>query len=192
MLYLNQLDYRHIHYEHNLDHGGVPQERRNMATSGCGVCSACMMVEHLTMHHLSIDECIRLVYQVGASRNIGTTMSILGPALANRFNLRYEASKDMEAVKNCLQTGGRVIINVGGNHDDHIGLYSRGGHYIIAIAYDGKELCILDPSYTDGKYEEEGRRGKVRVEYPFTYCDPQCIIDDTQNRETPFYLFWRK
>ena len=192
MLYLNQLDYRHIHYEHNIEGGGVPQERRNMATSGCGVCSACMMVEHLTMHHLSIDECIRLVYECGASRGIGTRMGILGPALANRFHLRFEATKDIEAVKNCLQTGGRVIINVGGNHDDYLGLYSHTGHYIIAIAYDGKELCILDPSYKDGKYEVEGRAGKVRVEYPFTYCDPQCIIDDTQNRETPFYLFWRK
>ena len=85
-----------------------------------------------------------------------------------------------------------MIINVGGNHDDYIGVYSHVGHYILAIAYDGQELCILDPSYKDGKYEVEGRQGKVRVDYPFTYCDPQCIIDDTQNRETPFYLFWRK
>lgn len=192
MLYLNQLDYRHMHYEHNIDNGGVPQERRNIATSGCGVCSACMMVDHLTMHHMSIDECIRLVYEVGASRKIGTRMATLGPAVANRFNLGYKATKDMEEVKDCLQKGGRVIINVGGNHDDYIGVYSHVGHYILAIAYDGQELCILDPSYKDGKYEVEGRQGKVRVDYPFTYCDPQCVIDDTQNRETPFYLFWRK
>ena len=93
MLYLNQLDYRHMHYEHNIDNGGVPQERRNIATSGCGVCSACMMVDHLTMHHMSIDECIRLVYEVGASRKIGTRMATLGPAVANRFNLGYKACR---------------------------------------------------------------------------------------------------
>ena len=192
MLYLNQLDYRHIHFEHNIDNGGVPQERRNIATSGCGVCSACMMVDHLTMNHLSIDECIRLVYHVGASRQVGTRMRILGPALADRFGLGFQATKDMEQVKACLQKGGRVIINVGGNHDEYIGLYSHTGHYILAVSYDGEKLCILDPSYKEGKYEVEGRQGKVRVDYPFTYCDPQCIVDDTQNREMPFYLFWRK
>ena len=62
----------------------------------------------------------------------------------------------------------------------------------ITIGYDGKDLCILDPSYRENKYEIEPHQGKIRVEYPFTYCDPQVIVDDTQNRETPFYLFSRK
>lgn len=192
MLYLNQLDYRHIHYEHNVNNGGVPQERRNVATSGCGICSACMVVDHLTNDHLSIEECIRLAYKAGANCNVGTRMLILGPALADRFHLNFKGTKDMDEVKACLQNGGRVVINVAGNHDDYVGLYSHIGHYILAIAYDGKELCILDPAYKEGKYEKEPNQGKVRVDYPFTYCDPQCIIDDTQNRETPFYLFWRK
>ena len=192
MLYLNQLDYRHIHYEHNVSEGGVPQERRNIATSGCGLCSACMMVDHLTTEHLSIEECIRLVYKVGANIKIGTRMNILGPALAEKFGLNYKSSNNMDEVIRCLQEGGRVIINVGGSHDDYVGLYSRGGHYILAIAYDGKELCILDPSYKEAKYEIEPHFGKVRVDYPFTYCQAQTIIDDTQNRETPYYLFWRK
>ena len=192
MLYLNQLDYRHMHYEHNIDNGGVPQERRNIATSGCGVCSACMVVDHLTTNHLSIDECIRLVYHVGASRQIGTRMAILGPAVADRFHLGFKATKDMEEVKDCLQKGGRVIINVGGDRDDYVGLYSYTGHYILAVSYDGNELCILDPAYREGKYEKTPNQGKVRVEYPFTYCDPKWILEDTANRETPFYLFWRK
>ena len=101
MLYLNQLDYRHIHYEHNIANGGVPQERRNVATSGCGVCSACMMVDQLTSTHLSIEECIRLVYQVGASRFVGTRMAILGPALADKFHLGFKATKDMSEVIDC-------------------------------------------------------------------------------------------
>lgn len=192
MLYLNQLDYRHIHYEHNVAGGGVPQERRNIATSGCGICSACMMVDHLTAHHLSIDECIRIVYEVKANPIAGCRMLILGPALAEKFNLEFKATKSTEEMLQCLRDGGRVIINVGGNHDDYLGLYSHVGHYIIAIGYDGNELCILDPSYKDGKYEIEPHKGKVRVDYPFTYCKPKAIEDDTQNRETPFYLFKRK
>ena len=192
MLYLNQLDYRHIHYEHNVDKGGVPEERRNIATSGCGICSACMVVDHLTTHHLSLDECIRIVYAVKANPGAGCRMAILGPALAEKFGLDFRTSKSMEDVISCLQQGGRVIINVGGNHDDYVGLYSTVGHYILAVAYDGEELCILDPSYKEGKYEIEPHTGKVRVDYPFTYCRPEHIIADTQNRATPFYLFKRK
>ena len=31
MKYINQLEHRDIPYEHNLDHGGVPEEKRNVA-----------------------------------------------------------------------------------------------------------------------------------------------------------------
>lgn len=192
MLYLNQLNYRHIHYEHNVENGGVPQERQCIATSGCGLCSACMMVEHLTNHELSLDECIRMTYESGANKKIGSCLELLGPALAEKFHLEYKNSNEIEDVLQCLRVGGRVIINVGGDHDGYVGLYSHGGHYVIAIAYDGKELCILDPSYKEGKYEIEARKGKVRVDYPFTYCKPEYIVEDTQNKPIRYHLFTRK
>lgn len=31
MKYINQLEHRDIPYEHNLDHGGLPEEKRNVA-----------------------------------------------------------------------------------------------------------------------------------------------------------------
>ena len=52
MLYLNQLDYSHIPYYHNAKNGGPPEGRNNVGTSGCGLCCACMMIEHLTPNHL--------------------------------------------------------------------------------------------------------------------------------------------
>ena len=91
-----------------------------------------------------------------------------------------------------LQAGGEAAVNVGGDHDDHIGLFSHKGHYIVAVSTDGAEFCILDPSYVVGKYEEEGRKGKVRVNYPFAYCSVADLMADVQNREIPFYLFKRK
>ena len=45
MRYLNQLDYRHVPFYHNASGGGVPEDRRNVATSGCGLCSMCMTVD---------------------------------------------------------------------------------------------------------------------------------------------------
>ena len=192
MLYVNQLDYAHVHYEHNVAHGGVPIERQKVSTSGCGLCSLCMVVDHLTMHKLSVEESVQLCYEAKANIIAGTRMGILGPVAAERFGMDFRMSRDINEAIAHLQAGGEVIINVGGDHDNYKGLYSKAGHYIVAIGYDGKELCILDPSYKENKYELEPHKGKIRVDYPFTYCDPQVIVDDTQNRETPYYLFSRR
>lgn len=192
MLYLNQNDYRTVPYYHNVANGGVPEERRWIATSGCGICSACMIVEHLTTKPLPLEECIKLSERSGANREIGTRMRLLGPLVAEIYDLDFEMTNDIDKLIAHLQAGGEAAVNVGGDHDDYVGLFSHKGHYIVAVSTDGKEVCILDPSYTVGKYEEEGRKGKVRVNYPFAYCSVADLAADVQNREIPFYLFKRK
>lgn len=192
MLYLNQRDYRNVPYYHNVANGGVPEERRWISTSGCGICSVCMIVEHLTTHSLPLQECIKLSERSGANRNIGTRMLSLGPLVAELYGLEFEATNDVQRLLAHLRNGGEAAVNVGGDHDDHIGLFAHKGHYIVAVSTDGEEICILDPSYEVGKFEEEGRKGKVRVSYPFAYCSVEDLVADVQNRETPFYLFRRK
>lgn len=192
MLYLNQLDYRDVPYHHNVANGGVPEKRRWISTSGCGICSACMIVEHLTARTLPLEECVKLSERSGANKEIGTRMKLLGPFIAELYDLEYSTTKDPKELIAHLQAGGEAAVNVGGDHDDHIGLFSHGGHYIVAVAYDGEKVCILDPSYKVGKYEEEGRKGKVHVNYPFAYCSIEDLDADVQNREIPYYLFKRK
>ena len=144
MLYLNQLDYPHVRYEHNVEHGGVPIERQKVSTSGCGLCSVCMVVDHLTTHHLSIEDCVQLSYESGANIIVGTRLCYLGPAAAEKFGMDYRPSSDINEVLAHLQAGGEVVINVGGSHDDYVGLYSKGGHYIVAIAaINGIDLTAL-------------------------------------------------
>ena len=53
MKYVNQLAYRDTPYEHDQKRGGAPPDKRNVATSGCGICSLCMIVENLTDRRLS-------------------------------------------------------------------------------------------------------------------------------------------
>lgn len=192
MLYMNQDDYRDVPYYHNVANGGVSENRRWVSTSGCGLCSACMIVEHLTARHLPLDECIKLSERSGANREIGTRMRHLGPLVAELYDLDFSMTNDVNTLITHLQNGGEAAINVGGDHDDHIGLFSHKGHYIVAISTNGQEFCILDPSYKVGKFDEEGRQGKVRVQYPFLYCSIADLVADTQNREIPFYLFKRK
>lgn len=192
MLYLNQLDYRDVPYHHNVANGGVPEKRRWISTSGCGICSACMIVEHLTARTLSLEECIKLSERSGANREIGTRMRQLGPFIAELYDLDYSTTNDINVLLEHLRNGGEAAVNVGGDHDDHIGLFSHVGHYVVAVSYDGEHVCILDPSYKVGKYEEEGRKGKVLVNYPFAYCSAEDLDADVKNREVPYYLFKRK
>ena len=94
MLYLNQLDYRGVPYRHNIKNGGVPPERQNVATSGCGLCSVCMIVDQLTVYSLSVPDCAALAEASGANWRVGCDMTILGPAAARRFDLEYGGTWD--------------------------------------------------------------------------------------------------
>ena len=66
MKYINQLEHRDIPYEHNLDHGGVPEEKRNVAAAGCGPSCLCMMVDALTLSTYELTDCLKLSNEVGA------------------------------------------------------------------------------------------------------------------------------
>ena len=69
-----------------------------------------------------------------------------------------------------------------------ISLFASGtGHYILLVSTDGKDICILDPSYKEGKYEElleeikavkkacDGRILKVIIE--------TCLLTEEEKKE---------
>lgn len=192
MLYLNQLDYEHIPYQHNLGHGGVPAEKATVAAAGCGPCSLCMMVENLTPEKLELEDCLKLSGELRANMEPGTDLKILAPAVAVKFKLAYETTSDIEVLAAHLRRGGMAVANSGGDYEGHIGVFSHGGHYVAVISVDGDEVCILDPSYRKDKYEEEGRKGKVHVTEPFSYCSLEMLKEDCANRAPSFYLFARR
>ncbi len=53
--------------------------------------------------------------------------------------------------------------------------------------------AVLDPSFKEGKYEEEGRKGRVELKNGvIALCTPETLAEDTANRTPSFYMFWRK
>ena len=72
MYYINQLDYPHIRYEHDLDNGGAPEEKCTAAAAACGPCCLCMIVENMTFGHLELTDCLELSAKLGANRQRGT------------------------------------------------------------------------------------------------------------------------
>lgn len=198
MKYINQKEYPDWLYVTRVDLDGEEQERgktTTVASSGCGLCSAIMVADRLLVNPgFDLREALKLSYDVGANREIGTDYEIYAPAFAEKMELEWEGSDDPERLRHCLRTGGAAVANVGGNREGHTGVFSANGHYIVIVSEerDG-QLAVMDPSYVEGKYEEDGRQGLVVMKNGvIAICDMQVLVDDTANRTPRFHLFWRK
>ena len=198
MKYINQLDYPYWLYVTKTKMEGEAREKGKTTTiesSGCGLCSAVMVADRLLPNcDFDLKAAVQLSYDTGSNGAAGTSSATFIPALAEKMGFVYERTNEIEKLVNCLQTGGAAIVNVGGDHDGYIGLFSHGGHYIAAVGVepDGR-IAILDPSYKENKYEEEGRAGKVEMKNKvIALCSPETLAADCANRSTPYNLFWRK
>ena len=198
MKYVNQLDYPDWLYVTKTDLEDALREKgrtTTVASSACGLCSAVMVADRLLADSgFELKDAIRLSYEVKANFSHGTSYKRFAPAFADKLGFEWEGTNDPERLRYCLRTGGAAVIHVGGDREGHIGVFSHGGHYVAAISEDRDgRIVILDPSYKEGKYEEEGRKGLVEVKNRvMAICDMQVLIDDTANREPHYHLFWRK
>ena len=190
MLYMNQLKHIDIPYNHNMAHGGAPEERRNVSTSGCGLCSACMVVDALTDKRLELEDCVRLSEDNAANLELGTDMTVLGPVIAEKFGLVYTNTESLDEAIAHLQRGGQIICHVS-HPEGSIGLFTARSHYIVITSTDGKDFCILDPSYKEGKFDIPERLGKVDdSRAPYLYCDVNILHGETKGHR--YHLFSRK
>lgn len=198
MKYVNQKEYPDWLYVTRVDMEGEDKERGRTSTissSGCGLCSAVMVADRLIPGcEFGLKDAIKMSYDTNANHRKGTDYKRFAPVFAEEYGLEVEMTNDPERLRYCLRTGGAAVLHVKGDRDGYVGVFSHGGHYAVAISEerDGR-IAVLDPSYTKGKYEEEGRKGLVEMKNDvIAICDMQVIIDDTAPAEISFYLFWRK
>lgn len=202
MKYVNQLDYPHLQYVNQTSYEDPAARERGrqdtIATAGCGLCCSIMVADRLRVLNgdYEVEDARQLSYDVGANRWSGTRGNVFFPAFAEKFNLEFVQSNDIEDLLHCLRTGGAAIVLVSGDHDDYHGVFSdRWAHYIVAIAEepDGR-IAVLDPAYEEGNYEKGDRKGKVEVlSRGFGRTSLQVIQEETaKKRENAFFLFWRK
>ena len=194
MLYLNQLEYRHIPYQHNMAFGGAPEERRNVATSGCGLCCTAMVVDHLTAHSLPLPDCAALAEESGANLYPGVDLTVFGPVVGEKFGLEYSRTHEREKVAAHLRAGGEAVVMVGNSEEEgRLGLFTQRKHYLLLLSIDEKdEVCFLDPAFVKGeKYDVPEHRDKVRVDFPFLYCSLDLLMGESLNCKPRFSLFKR-
>ena len=198
MKYICQLEYPHIPYITRTSMEGEQWEKgqkTTIKTSGCGLCASIMAADRLLPNcTYNLEDAIALSYATGANGFPGTYWKIYVPAFAEKMGLTYQYTNEPEELLNCLRTGGVAMCVTNGDRDGHIGVFTHGKHYITLIGQeaDGR-IAILDPSYKEGKFEEEGRQGKVEMKNGvIALCDMQVLMEETEGREVRFFLFWRK
>ena len=198
MKYVSQLDYDHVLYyvvPPRPDSDWDPDDYfGTVDEAGCGLAAAIMMADRLLVEpNFDSKEALRLSYDSKANC-AGTDYELYGPALAKELGLKHIATNDPEQLVHCLRTGGAAILWTRGDREDHIGVFSHGGHYITAVSVeeDGR-IAILDPSFREEKYQEDSRIGKVEVKGKLLLASLDVVAEDCIGRTSPsFYLFWRK
>lgn len=200
MKYVNQKQYPHwLYVTRQLCDKEEDRERGKTTTifsSGCGLCSAVMVAHRLIPNcEFELTDAVDLSYACDANKKIGTNYKRFAPAFAEKLGLDYEMTDDPERLRYCLRTGGAAVVGITGDREDHVGVYSTGGHYIVAISEerDGR-IATLDPSFRPDKYDKEGCKGLVEIKSGvLTLSKMDVLMKDTENpNPNRFFLFWRK
>lgn len=196
--YLNQLGFPHIPYKTQTDN---PENdwgnHSNIATDGCGLCSA-VMVEHFLDKNseYSLYDAVELSEKCGANHRAGTDYLIFAPEFAKKRGFSLEITDDPDKLREHLKNGGAAVIHCRNDRPEvYECLFTKGGHYITAVGLDEKgRAIVLDPSYKLGKYDTP--QGRERIELLDDYialCSIETLVEETYcKKPNCFYLFGKK
>ena len=197
MKYIYQKNYVDVPYITGTELEGEKREKgltTTVADVGCGLISAVIVADRLLINcNFDVHDAVRISYEAKANGKAGTNYTLFAPAFAKELGLIYKGTSDPNELLHCLRTGGAAGANVCGDRDGYTGVFSKGGHLIAVINEDPDgRIATLDPSYKDGKFDRDGRRGKVEVKNGvISICDLSVLIKETENRSPSFHLFWR-
>ena len=125
-------------------------------SGGCGVTCAAMVVSS-SKEIVRPDTMGDIARENGFRPNGGTAWGLF-QYVADRWGLETrEVKSSYEALQAC-KDGYFVVILCSA------GLWTTGGHYILAVGARGDQIEIYDPYLYTGKFNRNGRQGKVSVE----------------------------
>lgn len=151
--YYSQIDPRWKNHPYPAD--AVGYRDKTVGTSGCGPTCAAMIIS-------SCKETIRPDTMCDISRQngyriAGGTSDGLFPYVANRWGLEYKRLSSSYEAHDYCKKGWFVVICC------QAGLWTTGGHYILAVGASDKEIEIYDPYLYSGKFDRSGRKGLVNL-----------------------------
>ena len=193
MRHINQRRYSYIPYPQHTEEPDNPRGKKvTVRNGGCGLCSACMVVDQLTTEKFSVREAAELSVAVGGSHGSGTDMEVFGPVVAEKFNLDFGMTSDINEAIEAIRDGGRVIARMANLEPHHKGIFTKKDHYITVIAATIDEVCIFDPSWSSKKFTKWEKEGLVRLDGTLVYTTPEILHNERNTFVPSYYIFRRK
>ena len=174
----NQREYADISYP------AKGYESATIKSGGCGVCAAVNVVGALTGKAISVRVMRDLAVNGGARVSGGTDMRRLASLICGRYGLKVATTSSLPELQRHLIRGGVAICNSAGR-----GMFSTGGHYVVALGILGGKVCIADPGLYTGKYSTAARKAKVTVSGDLVFADAETLNADCIGRAPRYYLF---
>ena len=193
MSYLHTFQWKFGHIKY--PSGSNP--KATVSTSGCGPCSALMILENMTDQRYGMRDWINWVIGTGARVNGGTGMATLSKAMAKKFGFTVSTTSDESVLKNHLKQGGMAIGNCGGSYSGWRGLFSTAGHFFTIIGItDDHYFIVLDPNWTQNKFTNAGNslskwreQHAIQGEGTHVFVNADNLNRDTKTRTPSYYLF---
>lgn len=177
----NQNDYGHLAY------AAPGYESATVKSGGCGVCAAVNAVGALTGQQVPVREMRDLALRCGARVSGGTDMKRLCTALEQAYRLTCVRTNSVTQLQNHLKQGGVAICNTAGK-----GMFSTGGHYVVALGLLDGKVCLADPGLYAGKYRTVRRRAAVTLSGDLLLTAPAVLDADCVGRWPRYYLLSRE
>ena len=174
----NQREYPNITYP------ALGYPLATIKSGGCGVCAAVNVVGALDGKSISVRVMRDLAVNGGARVSGGTDMRRMAQLIASQYKLKYTTTSSVSELVAHLKRGGVAICNSAGR-----GMFSTGGHYVVALGMLGGKVCIADPGLYTGKYSTAARRAKVQVSGDLIFADAATLDADCVGRYPRYYLF---
>ena len=174
----NQREYADIPYP------AKGYETATIKSGGCGVCAAVNVVGALTGKCVAVRVMRDLAINGGARVSGGTDMRRLASLICGRYGLKVATTSSLPELQRHLIRGGVAICNSAGR-----GMFSTGGHYVVALGILGGKVCIADPGLYTGKYSTAARKAKVTVSGDLVFADAETLNADCIGRAPRYYLF---
>lgn len=153
-------------------------------SGGCGVCAAVNVVGALDGKAISVRVMRDLAVNGGARVSGGTDMRRMAQLIVSQYKLKCTTTSSVTELVAHLKRGGVAICNSAGR-----GMFSTGGHYVVALGMLGGKVCIADPGLYTGKYSTAARRAKVQVSGDLIFADAATLDADCVGRYPRYYLF---
>lgn len=183
MFYYNQLNYSNVSYPSSA------HPNATVATGGCGVCSALMVLNNLYGKEvMNVSQMAQFSINNGARAADGTDMTTLMNALCEKYALKFKATQYNSELLKCLKEGGMAVINQG----DVYQVFSSSGHFVTGYKLANADtVIVLDPYMYDGKYQKEPKKSRIVKQVGNEiYVTIDQISKATQDRNPCYWLVW--